>query len=89
MKDGDSCFSKKSSLRSGFALVVGMAPFLVLSLCVMDLGMFVIGNGNLQNSHYYIIGGGMWICLVRKKIRLVGINKSYFFSSGATRILET
>ena len=51
----------------------------------MDLGMFVIGNGNLQNSHYYIIGGGMWMCLVRKKIRLVGINKSYFFSSGATR----
>lgn len=45
----------------------------------MDLGMFVIGNGNLQNSHYYIIGGGMWMCLVRKKIRLVGINKSYFF----------
>ncbi len=52
----------------------------------MDLGMFVIGNGNLLNSHYYIIGGGMWMCLVRKKIRLVGINKSYFFSSGATRI---
>lgn len=49
----------------------------------MDLGMFVIGNGNLLNSHYYIIGGGMWMCLVRKKIRLVGINKSYFFSSGA------
>jgi hypothetical protein len=45
----------------------------------MGLGMFVIGNGNLQNSHYYIIGGGMWMCLVRKKIRLVGINKSYFF----------
>ena len=45
----------------------------------MDLGMFVISNGNLLNSHYYIIGGGMWMCLVRKKIRLVGINKSYFF----------
>ena len=57
----------------------GNGSVLVLSLCVMDLGMFVIGNGNLLNSHYYIIGGGMWMCLVRKKIRLVGINKSYFF----------
>jgi hypothetical protein len=45
----------------------------------MDLGMFVIGNGNLQNSHYYIIGGGMWICLVRKKIRLVGPTSLIFF----------